>query len=88
MVLAVTDGAMSFPTLGSPTELMADTDGENDHQNMGTLVVYNSRRRMTTRWRGHDQGVTSTADGGSSADYDTATAWPTRLDRDDQTTPR
>ena len=36
-----TDASVANPRF--PTEVMADTDGENDHGRMGTLVVYNDR---------------------------------------------
>ena len=47
-----------------PTELMADIHGENDHQNMGTLTVYNSRMS------GDDEMATLSVKGIVSTDED------------------
>ena len=77
-----TDGATSERF---PDSLMADTDGENDHARMGTLVVY------STDASDDDALGAVTIKGGdgveTGADYDTATAWPTGWTRDDQTDP-
>ena len=68
-----------------PDSLMADTDGENDHARMGTLVVY------STDASDDDALGAVTIKGGdgveTGADYDTATAWPTGWTRDDQSNP-
>ena len=63
------------------TELTADVLGEDDHQNMGTLIVYETDPEAT------DDNLDSvTIRGGANftgADFDTATAWAAGWNRND-----
>ena len=61
-----------------PTMLMADIEGENDHEGMGTLYVYNSRMAVDDELATLSvKGITSNADDAEAVDlgtYDAAGA--------------
>ena len=76
------DNAGTFICVEAADTLTSRIDGEDDHQNMGTLHVYDNRLSANNTL-GAVTIVGREGAGANPADYDTATAWPAGWTRDD-----